>query len=87
LLDCREPFELGICQIDGNVNIPLGQIAQRLDELAPWKDKLIVSQCKSGRRSMKALETLKKHGFTNVVNLEGGILAWADEIDQSLSSY
>jgi molybdopterin/thiamine biosynthesis adenylyltransferase/rhodanese-related sulfurtransferase len=87
LLDCREPFELGICQIDGNVNIPLGQIAQRLDELAPWKGKLIVSQCKSGRRSMKALETLKKHGFTNVVNLEGGILAWADEIDQSLSSY
>ena len=87
LLDCREPFELGICQIDGNVNIPLGQIAQRLDELAPWKHKLIVSQCKSGRRSMKALETLKKHGFTHVVNLEGGILAWADEIDQSLSSY
>jgi molybdopterin/thiamine biosynthesis adenylyltransferase/rhodanese-related sulfurtransferase len=87
LLDCREPFELGICEIDGNVNIPLGQIAQRLDELAPWKHKLIVSQCKSGRRSMKALETLKKHGFTNVVNLEGGILAWADEIDQSLSSY
>ncbi len=87
LLDCREPFELGICQIDGNVNIPLGQIAQRLDELAAWKNKLIISQCKSGRRSMKALETLKKHGFTNVVNLEGGILAWAEEIDQSLSAY
>ena len=87
LLDVREPFELGICQIAGNVNIPLGQLPQRLAELGAWKDKLVVSQCKSGRRSMKALETLKKHGFTNVVNLEGGILAWAEEIDQSISAY
>ncbi len=87
LLDVREGFELAICQIEGNVNIPLGQLPQRLDELAAWKHKLIVSQCKSGRRSMKALETLKKHGFTNVVNLEGGILQWAQDIDQSLSAY
>ena len=87
LLDVREPFELGICQIEGNVNIPLGQLPQRLAELAAWKGKLIVSQCKSGRRSMKALETLKKHGFTNVVNLEGGILQWGQDIDQSISAY
>ena len=87
LLDVREPFELGICQIEGNVNIPLGQLPQRLAEIGTWKDKLVVSQCKSGRRSMKALETLKKHGFTNVVNLEGGILAWGQEIDQSISAY
>ena len=76
LLDVREPFELGICQIDGNLNIPLGQLPNRLGELAAWKDKLIIAQCKSGRRSMKALETLKKHGFSNVLNLEGGILAY-----------
>ncbi len=87
LLDVREPFELGICQIEGNLNIPLGQLPQRLAELAPWKTKLIVSQCKSGRRSMKALETLKKHGFTNVVNLEGGILKWGEDIDPSISAY
>ena len=87
LLDVREPFELGICQIEGNVNIPLGQLPQRLAEIGAWKNKLVVSQCKSGRRSMKALETLKKHGFTNVVNLEGGILAWGQEIDQAISAY
>jgi sulfur-carrier protein adenylyltransferase/sulfurtransferase len=87
LLDVREPFELGICQIEGNVNIPLGQLPQRLAELEPWKNTLIVSQCKSGRRSMKALETLAKHGFSNVVNLEGGILAWGESIDQSMSAY
>jgi len=87
LLDVREPFELGICQIDGNCNIPLGQLPNRLSELAAWKDKLVVSQCKSGRRSLKALETLEKHGFTKVVNLSGGILAWGEEIDPTINAY
>jgi len=87
LLDVREPFELGICQIDGNCNIPLGQLPNRLSELAGWKDKLVVSQCKSGRRSLKALETLEKHGFTKVVNLSGGILAWGEEIDPTINAY
>ncbi len=87
LLDVREPFELGICQIDGNLNIPLGQLPNRLNELTAWKNKLIVAQCKSGRRSMKALETLKKHGFTNVLNLEGGILAYGQDIDPSITAY
>jgi len=87
LLDVREPFELGICQIEGNVNIPLGQLPTRLAELAPWKNKLIIAQCKSGRRSMKALETLKKHGFTKVLNLAGGILAWGEDIDPAISAY
>ncbi len=87
LLDVREPFELGICQIDGNRNIPLGQLPGRLTELQAWKSKLVVCQCKSGRRSMKALETLKKHGFTNVVNLAGGILAWGEEVDPAISAY
>jgi adenylyltransferase/sulfurtransferase len=87
LLDVREPFELGICQIDGNLNIPLGQLPARLDELAPWKHQLVVCQCKSGRRSMKALETLRKHGFTRLVNLEGGILAWGEVIDPSITAY
>jgi adenylyltransferase/sulfurtransferase len=87
LLDVREPFELGICQIDGNLNIPLGQLPNRLNELSAWKNKLIIAQCKSGRRSMKALETLKKHGFTNVLNLEGGILGWGQDIDPSITAY
>ncbi|MBA2481058.1 MAG: molybdopterin-synthase adenylyltransferase MoeB [Planctomycetes bacterium] len=87
LLDVREPFELGICQIDGNLNIPLGQLSNRLAEIQGWKSKLVVCQCKSGRRSMKALETLQKHGFTRVVNLAGGILAWGEEIDPAISAY
>jgi molybdopterin/thiamine biosynthesis adenylyltransferase/rhodanese-related sulfurtransferase len=87
LLDVREGFELAICQIEGNVHIPLGELPGRLGELAAWKDRLIVAQCKSGRRSMKALETLKKHGFAKVKNLTGGILAWGEEIDAAISAY
>ncbi len=87
LLDVREPFELAICQIEGNLNVPLGQLPNRLGELAAWKDKLIVAQCKSGRRSMKALETLKKHGFSNVLNLQRGILGWGEDVDPSITAY
>jgi adenylyltransferase/sulfurtransferase len=88
LLDVREPFELTICQIEGNVNIPLGQLPQRLGELSAWKDRLVVCQCKSGRRSMKALDTLAKHGFTKLVNLEGGILAWGEHTgDPAIGPY
>ena len=87
LLDVREPYELGICQIEGNVNIPLGQLGARLGEISAYKDRLVVSQCRSGQRSMKALHQLRKAGFTKVVNLQGGILAWADRIDPAMSSY
>ncbi len=88
LLDVREAFELGICQIEGNINIPLGQLPARLGELAAWKDRLVVCQCKSGRRSMKALDTLQKHGFSKLVNLEGGILAWGEHTgDPAIAPY
>lgn len=87
LLDVREPFELAICRIDGSTHIPLGQLAQRTGELAAWKGKTVVCQCKSGRRSQKAGEILLKHGFAKVLNLDGGILAWGAEIDPAMSAY
>jgi adenylyltransferase/sulfurtransferase len=87
LLDVREPFELSICQLDGTVNIPLGQLPARLNEIAEWKGKPVIAICKTGRRSMKALETLKKHGFGTVLNLKGGIIAWGEEIDPAISAY
>lgn len=87
LLDVREPHELKICEIAGNLNIPLGQVPQRHDEISEWKNKKVIVQCRSGQRSMKAAETLMKHGFSDVSNLEGGILAWGEEIDTSLPAY
>ena len=53
-----------------------------------WKDRLVVCQCKSGRRSMKALDTLQKHGFRKLVNLEGGILGWGEHTgDPGIAPY
>ncbi|MGA2438937.1 MAG: molybdopterin-synthase adenylyltransferase MoeB [Acidobacteriaceae bacterium] len=86
LLDVREPHEAKIVNI-GAPLIPLGELAKRLDELAPQKDREIVVHCKSGGRSQKAAQLLKNAGFTHVENLAGGILAWADKIDPTMPKY
>lgn len=84
LLDVREPFEYQIAQIGGHL-IPLGELPQRVAELDPQRE--IVVQCKSGGRSQRAAEFLKKNGFEKVHNLAGGITAWSNEIDPSVRKY
>jgi molybdopterin/thiamine biosynthesis adenylyltransferase/rhodanese-related sulfurtransferase len=85
LLDVREPHELEISKISSAVNIPLGQLAGRLSELDSADDMVIL--CKSGSRSMRALELLSSAGFKKVKNLKGGINAWAREVDTNLPIY
>lgn len=87
LLDVREPSELGICRIEDCVNIPLGELEARLDELADWRSRPVIALCRSGRRSLTAFGILRSHGFSEVRSLRGGILAWGEEIDPSLSAY
>ncbi len=87
LLDVREDHELKICELSPCTNIPLGQINQRLQDIEDWKDKPIIVICKTGLRSQKAAETLMKHGFSDVANLEGGIIAYSEEIDNSIATY
>jgi sulfur-carrier protein adenylyltransferase/sulfurtransferase len=65
----------------------VGELPNRLGELAAQKDREIVVHCKSGARSQKAALALKQAGFTNVSNLTGGITAWAEKIDPSLPKY
>jgi molybdopterin/thiamine biosynthesis adenylyltransferase/rhodanese-related sulfurtransferase len=86
VLDVREPHEVKIVNI-GAPLIPLGQLANRVGELAAEKDREVVVHCKSGGRSQKAALILKNAGFTHVENLAGGILAWADKIDPTLPKY
>jgi adenylyltransferase/sulfurtransferase len=86
LLDVREPHEYDIVNL-GAPQIPVGSIESRLNEIPVAKDAEIVVHCKSGARSQKASLALKAAGFTNVHNLAGGILAWADRIDTSLPKY
>ncbi len=85
LLDVREPHELQISAMPNAVNIPLGQLAGRLSELNSADDMVVF--CKSGSRSMRALELLSSAGFKKVKNLKGGINAWAREVDTNLPIY
>jgi sulfur-carrier protein adenylyltransferase/sulfurtransferase len=86
VLDVREPHEYQIVNL-GAPLIPVGDIERRASELADKKNSEIVVHCKSGARSQKAALALQKAGFTNVSNLTGGILAWAEKIDPSLPKY
>jgi molybdopterin/thiamine biosynthesis adenylyltransferase/rhodanese-related sulfurtransferase len=84
ILDVREPYEYQIAQIGGKL-IPQNDVPQRLADIP--RDREIVVQCRSGARSQRIAEFLKQSGYTQVVNLAGGILAWSDEIDPKVQKY
>jgi adenylyltransferase/sulfurtransferase len=86
VLDVREPHEYQIVNL-GAPLIPVGELPNRIGELAAQKDREVVIHCKTGGRSQKAALALKQAGFTNVSNLTGGITAWAEKIDTSLPKY
>ncbi len=74
LLDVREASEYAEAHIAGSTLIPLSQLANHTASLP--KDRPIVAVCRSGNRSSVALSVLTRAGFTNVLNLRGGMLAW-----------
>lgn len=87
LLDVREPWEWKIANLGdrGAELIPMGEVPDRLDELPREGD--IVVYCRSGARSDRVARFLRDQGYEGAVNLAGGILAWASEIDPSLDTY
>ncbi|MEM8922386.1 MAG: rhodanese-like domain-containing protein [Actinomycetota bacterium] len=74
LVDVREPDEVAEGTLPGAVNIPLGTLGERLGELDPARRVIVL--CRSGGRSTQAGELLTASGFDDVVNLEGGMLAY-----------
>lgn len=84
LIDVREDFEYEMSNL-GGVSIPLAGIVIEKDKIA--KDKPVIMQCRSGKRSAVAIMQLEPYGFTNLYNLTGGILAWSEEIDPNLEVY
>ena len=85
LIDVREEYEHDICEIGGEL-IPMGEVNDNVDKIS--RDKKVVVHCRSGKRSATVIQMLEQaHGFKNLYNLKGGILAWADEIDNSLAKY
>ena len=75
LLDVREDYERSEFNI-GGIHVPLGDLMASLDKLAPHKEDEIIIYCRSGKRSGMAAQLLAQSGFSNVRNLEGGMLAW-----------
>jgi sulfur-carrier protein adenylyltransferase/sulfurtransferase len=85
LVDVREPHELEISHIDGVRVIPLGELSSRISELNPADEIVLI--CKAGVRSTRALHILLGAGFRKLHNLEGGLNAWAKDIDPSQPIY
>ncbi len=83
LLDVREPHEVSVSRIPGSVHIPLAAVVARMDELDPERE--LVVHCKMGGRSARAIEALREAGYRGrMVNLTGGITAWAAQVDPGM---
>ena len=76
VLDVRDEAEYAAGHITEARNIPLGALDERIKELGKFKDKPVLVNCQAGVRSGKAVAILKKQGFTQVYNLQGGLNAW-----------
>lgn len=85
LLDVREPWELAICRIQGSVHIPMGQIPAAIPQFDP--EQAVVCICHHGIRSYQVARFLEHQGLAQVINLEGGVAAWARDVDPSMATY
>jgi rhodanese-related sulfurtransferase len=84
LIDVREDFEYEMSNLGGTL-IPLGGILIESEKID--RNKPVVVMCRSGKRSAAAIMQLEQLGYTNLTNLQGGILAWASEIDPTINVY
>ena len=76
VLDVREQAEFAQSHILNSRLLPLSQLEARAGDIEKFKDKPVIVYCATGSRSSAAAAVLKKHGFSNVVNLAGGFVAW-----------
>src|SRR5262245_34324455 len=82
LLDVRNDWEIALAPLPDAVHIPMEQIPDRLGELDPGRETVVV--CRSGGRSLRVAQFLEQQGFKAVANLTGGVLAWSREVDPSV---
>lgn len=85
LLDVREPWEFQTCHIEGSLHVPMGQIPQNYRQLDARRETVVI--CHHGMRSMQVSQFLEKAGFINIINLTGGVDAWAREVDPNMPVY
>jgi len=85
LIDVREPWEFDICAIDNSILIPMGQIPAKIDTLDPAQEIVVI--CHHGIRSANVCRYLEHQGFEQMINLAGGVDAWAKDIDIDMAVY
>ena len=85
LLDVREPWEWQLARIDGSQYLPMGEIAGRIDDLNKSHPTVVI--CHHGIRSLQVVTFLQRLGFANLHNLQGGIDAWARNVDPAMPVY
>ena len=85
VIDVRESWELAIMSLPFARQIRMVEVFVRLDEIP--RDRPVVIMCRTGSRSIRTVEMLRTRGYDNVLNLEGGILAWARELDPTMPQF
>jgi adenylyltransferase/sulfurtransferase len=85
IVDVREADEYEIAHVEGVPLLPLSALPQRFTELDPNSQYYI--HCKSGVRSLRAVEFLRERGFKYIKSVRGGITAWSNEIDHNVPKY
>lgn len=85
LLDVREPHEFEYCRIEGSLNIPMNAIPARLGELDPERETVVI--CHHGMRSASIAGYLVSRDFQKVINLRGGVEAWAVQAEPGMPRY
>jgi sulfur-carrier protein adenylyltransferase/sulfurtransferase len=87
LVDVREHFERRIADLpeNGQLRIPTGEFPHRMNDLD--RNRTVVLYCRSGSRSAWAVRLLLERGYEDVLNLQGGVLGWREEVDPTLRPY
>jgi rhodanese-related sulfurtransferase len=85
LLDVREPWEYQTCRIEGSTLAPMNTIPARAQELDPGTETVVI--CHHGARSFQVALFLERNGFSNLYNLQGGVNAWADQVEPTMPRY
>jgi adenylyltransferase/sulfurtransferase len=85
VVDVREGWELQLASIPDVVHVPMNELPGRLSEFS--RDAETIVMCHAGGRSMRVAHFLANQGFTNVVNLSGGISAWSEAVDATVPQY
>ena len=89
LLDVREPWEFEYCHIDGSILIPMGELASELESLQDEIDheREIIMICHHGIRSRQMGYYMEQAGYKNITNLDGGVEAWAVDVEPTMKRY